>query len=172
MSSYYISMTLLIFCVFCGILHILFLHCYHWNQGLLVEPLHFKCTYSCGVSVLFGVELRSEYHQESSPQPVPTPDKLWTTLSEQLTAMCNTCEACWHPTCQMTCMQIACMPCCLGKTRCSYSALHQACQDTILASGELQAVKGSKKASGKKGQDGKANKGEAKGVKATGKRKH
>ena len=36
------------------------------NRGPLVEPSHFKRTYSDWFVFIFGVELRSEYHQESS----------------------------------------------------------------------------------------------------------
>ena len=36
------------------------------NQGPLVEPTHFKHTCSGWFVFYFGVELRSEYHQESS----------------------------------------------------------------------------------------------------------
>jgi len=104
-------------------------------------------------------------------QPVPAPDKLWTTVSERPTAMCDVCETRGHPTCETTGTQLACMHCRLGKTRCSYSALRQARRETMVASGELQAAKGSKKASGKKGQDGEVNDGKPKDAKATGKRK-
>ena len=99
-------------------------------------------------------------------QPVATPDKLWMTVSERPMAMCDICETRGHSTCETTGMH-----CRLGKTRCLYSALHQARREAMVASGELQAEKGSKKTSGKKGQEGEVNDGKPKGTKATGKRK-
>ena len=66
------------------------------NQGPLVKPLHFKCTCSCVVCVLFGVELRSKYHQKGLYTPpqiqsdsARTPLELLSDSAQTLLRLCS-----------------------------------------------------------------------------------
>ena len=100
------------------------------------------------------------------------PDQLWKTCAECPSAMCDNCKMKRLPICRTTALQIVCAACYTGKTKCLYSASHIACQEAMIASGELPPPKGVKKSSGrKKVQEDKGCEAKGKGGKAAGKRK-
>jgi hypothetical protein len=80
------------------------------------------------------------------------PDRLWKSLAERPTEMCTTCVT-KHIACRTTAIQIACIPCHTGKTKCSYSAPHTARLKELQESGEIESPKASKRALAKKKQD-------------------
>jgi hypothetical protein len=82
------------------------------------------------------------------------PYRLWKLLAECPTEMCATCVT-KHIACCMTTIQIACIPCHTGKTKCSYSALCTAHLKELQESGEIESPKASKWVPVKKKQDDK-----------------
>lgn len=90
----------------------------------------------------------------ATPTPIE-PDRLWKSLTERPTPMCESCVTKGHGVCHTTALQIACMPCHAGKTKCSYTTPRIARLKELQESGEIEPPKSGRRAPAKGNAKGK-----------------
>jgi hypothetical protein len=108
-------------------------------------------------------KVKSTLARMTPTSAVAPKDQLWMTRDERPSPMCEACTTRGYPGCLTTGLQITCMACQAGKTKCSYSAARIARRDALIVSGELPGknVAGRQRTQANEGSETKAKGGKA-----------